>query len=217
MHDAHIRAPRIVARDTGVMHDAHIRVPRPLSEANLLDLRTRLINSKKAVLEPNARYTTAEGTVYQADAQGRLVKIEFTLNGVSDVKAVGAARTARSTNTTPLGEPLSGITGDVGFHARADAARGIATFPNIFPGSGKLNNGAFKSVELYYTRAARNGTTVDVTVEGIFGHGSTAIRPSHIKITVNRNGRTFFKIFPNDASAELSRTEKNNLKAVLGF
>ena len=197
--------------------EANHLVPRVLSEADLLDFRTRLINSKTAVLEPNARYMTPEGTVYHADAQGRLARIEFTLNGAGDVKAAGAARTARSTDTTPLGEPLSGITGDVGFHARADAARGIATFPNIFPGSGKLNNGAFKSIELYYTRAARSGTKVDVVVEGIFGPGSTAIRPSHIKIEVTRNGRVFAKIFPNNASAVLSRAEKNTLKALLGL
>ncbi|MDZ4782045.1 MAG: DNA/RNA non-specific endonuclease [Planctomycetia bacterium] len=191
--------------------------PATLTDVELQALRVELLRSgKQIVLEPSRSYQTAEGTIYRTNVKGQVDEIEFTLNGPGDVKAKGDPRTARSSETTPLGEPLSGVKGDVGFHARPDTANGIATYPNVFPGSGTLNNSAFKSVELKYVQAAREGARVDVKINKMFGPADD-LRPTHIRVTIKKDGLSWSKTFANDGSTELLDAEKTALKAILGL
>ena len=174
-------------------------------------------NGNLTPLDPNKVYSTPEGTFYHTDSKGRVEKISFVLNGPGDLKPANVKRIANSDDTVPFGSRLSGVSTDIGFHGRADAAKGVPDYPNLQPGDNNLNNSAFKSVERKYIDAAKAGQQAAVDVTYIYGPASD-IRPTHIDIEVTSNGQAWSKTFVNDGTnGPLPDADKDQLKSILGL
>src|SRR5258708_4418728 len=108
------RTGRLLEHRPPAPAQAATSTPIPLSAADLQRFRTEISkNGKQIVLEPDKVYSTSEGTLYYTDALGRVEKTQFTLKGPADVNPLGAGRTAGN-ETTAYGNPLSGVSGDVG-------------------------------------------------------------------------------------------------------
>jgi hypothetical protein len=189
--------------------------PIDLTSDDLKRLRKDLLrNDKTIVLEPNTTYRIGT-TLYKTNAAGQVEKISFRID--ASTRRDGD-RIATSSQTSRLGQKLSGVVGDIGFHLHPDKHNGASSYPNVIPANGKpadgkknLNQGPWGRMEKLWEEAIDRGHAVSVQITLKYA-GKNDIRPRSFDVTFTVNGKEFQMEFRNAPQGSLPSGFVNNVR-----
>lgn len=138
-------------------------------------------------LAPNSEYDI-NGYKYKTDSEGRIVSVEGELYLKNDKRSP----IKDSMKKIGKGQQLST---DHRGHLIGDRFNGGNGLENIVPQDGRLNQGAYKSLEDQWANALQSGKKVTVNIEVTYD--STSLRPNGFSVEYSIDGVYEHKIFKN--------------------
>jgi len=120
--------------------------------------------------QPNTVYEVDNGSIYYTDNQGRVTKVEASLDLMTADR-----NTYQQCKTGKCGDP-----GDEGGHLIASIFNGLGEALNLVPMDANLNRGVWRDMEREWAAALKNDKQVSVTIEPVYS--GIEKRPSGINV-----------------------------------